>query len=245
MDQIQPLNELNERVVDTAEVEEIKDKMVDLARQIDAHEKQISPFDKQVEDIRLQTEKMLKNEKLKKMKEANEQMDALNEVISDLEKQNLEASSRLQDLKGLIAQTKSKEGVDDPELYNHLKKLEAQAKEAEKELKEIEERSADLKKNRNELKKAIENVEENPDNFTPFQIDALITNEDEERTKAFVLLQQSQAATRNLEATINDLEERIGASRQAKGLYDTIKDLNEEFQVNCKEIKDQLTTLPE
>ena len=32
MDQIQPLNELNERVVDTAEVEEIKDKMMDLAR---------------------------------------------------------------------------------------------------------------------------------------------------------------------------------------------------------------------
>ena len=46
---------------------------------------------------------MLKNEKLKKMKEANEQMDALNEVVSDLEKQNLESSSRLQDLKGLIA----------------------------------------------------------------------------------------------------------------------------------------------
>lgn len=95
-------------------------------------------------------------------------MDELNEVISDLEKQNLEASSRLQDLKGLIAQAKAKEGVDDPELYNHLKKLETQAKQVEKELKEIEEKTSDLKKNRNELKKAIENIEDNPDNFTPF-----------------------------------------------------------------------------
>ena len=71
MDKIQPLNELNERMVSTDEVEGIKEQMVELAGLINAHGKLISPLEKLVGDIKLQTEKMLKNEKMKKMKEAN------------------------------------------------------------------------------------------------------------------------------------------------------------------------------
>ena len=113
----------------------------------------------------------------------------------------------------MIASAKSKEGVDDHELYNYLKKLDAQAKQVERELKEIEDKTSDLKKNRNELKTAIEEIENNPDNFTPFQIDALIINEDEEKAKAFGLLQQSQGIINGLEITINSLEEMLGSSR--------------------------------
>lgn len=38
---------------------------------------------------------MLKSEKLKKINVANEKMGQLNEIISELEKSNLEASSKL------------------------------------------------------------------------------------------------------------------------------------------------------
>ena len=37
----------------------------------------------------------------------------------------------------------------------------------------------------------------------------------------------------------------LGASRQAKGLSDTLQDLNGEFLINHNEMKDQLSTLPE
>lgn len=46
MDKIQPLNELNERMVSTEEVEGIKEQMVELAGLINAHGKLISPLEK-------------------------------------------------------------------------------------------------------------------------------------------------------------------------------------------------------
>ena len=81
---------------------------------------------------------------------------------------------KLGEYKNLIAQAKSKEGRDDPELMAKLKELEGEAKGLEREINDLDNKMNDLKKRRNDSKKLLDEIKRSPNKYTPAQIDQLL-----------------------------------------------------------------------
>ena len=78
--------------------------------------------------------------------------------MDELERKRDDLYKKLAEYKNLIADAKSKEGKEDPELLAKLKELEAEAKALEREVNDVENKMNDLKKKRNDSKRLLDEI---------------------------------------------------------------------------------------
>ena len=156
-----------------------------------------------------------------------------------------DAEAKLAEYKDLIAKAKANEGRDDPALMAELKQLEREAAAIEKDLKGINDKERELKDKRNQLKKLIDSAYENPDKFTPQEIDNLLDTIQEQKELGNDQIDENNKINDDLEQRIKDLEDLLNKNQLKKGLENQIKDVANALKDDFNSLKDVLKKLPE
>lgn len=181
---VQPLNDLNEREVTRPEIEEILKSLDSINDNLMNQERDILPKSQDIDDLEKDVDGMLEIDKTRKIEDGEGKLQDLNNKIDELNIAREDAFKKLNEYKNLIFNAKANQSKNDPELAGKLKSLETEAKLIEKELIDLDDKNNDLKRKRNDAKKLLDEVNANPNKFTPQQIDAMLSALDDQREKA-------------------------------------------------------------
>lgn len=136
-------------------------------KDLNAKERDILPKKQAIQSLMGDVENMLERDKGRKVDEAEKLLNDIDDQIDDLALKREDLYKKLGEYKSLIAQAKSKEGRDDPELMAKLKELEGEAKALEREVADLDQKMNDLKKKRNDSKRLLDEIKKQPNKYTP------------------------------------------------------------------------------
>ena len=131
MNDISPLNELNEREVKQPECEEVLEKMKVLEEDLNNFEKELAPLMAKLEALLKDTDAMIDTEKGKNVKAADDSMADLDNKLLDMAALKTSAMKKLVEYNKLIDEVKAKEATKDDSLNPILAKLSQEAKKIE------------------------------------------------------------------------------------------------------------------
>lgn len=92
----------------------------------------------------------------------------------------------------------------------------------EKDLSDIDNKLKDYKRKKGEAKKAIDEIEKNPNKFTPSQIDNMLTNLDDIQEKSKNNDEKMINTNKVIESKIQDLEKLLENNESKKTLLANI-----------------------
>jgi chromosome segregation ATPase len=144
----------------------------------------------------------------------------------------------------MIADAKSNEGQQDPQLMNLLKRLEKEAGQIGDQLKDISIKEGDLKKKREDAKATIDDAYANPENYNPQQIDTVAENIGELNEKTKGHNDKVDKIDKDLDRRIEELSDLLSASSTTKALEKDINSNLAQMKEDLGNLRDLLSKLP-
>lgn len=135
-------------------------------------------------------------------------------------------------------------GQNDSSLLDKFAELQVEEHLIEKEATELEGKVKDLKKKRSDAKKILDEIIKNPQNFTPNQIDTLLTNLDELLENCQSKDEKLQRMDKLLDQRILEFEALLTSSTSKQELASGIQELFDEIGQEVTHLAELLEKLP-
>lgn len=189
---------------------------------------------------------MLEDNKGRKIDDADEKINSLDDAINDLGALRDDAYKKLQIYQKMLDDGKENQGKTDPDLAEKLRALTEEAKNTiEKELKDLADQVADLKKKRSDLQRQQDDVKKSPAKFTPQQIDALVGSLDEQNGSADEIREKLRQAESHIDDKIKELAELLESCDTKNNLTQKIEEVQQAIEDDIKAFGDLLDEFPE
>ena len=212
---------------------------------LDDLEKQIKPLEAQNEQLDVEVDDMIHNEKNSKLNTGDGKLNQLNQDIADIDVKKDNAEQHLDRYRGLIAAAKRKEGRDDAALNDWLNSLGTEADGIDGQIDVVGTQAKAIKEDRESVKKILDEASADPSKFTPYAIDQLISNLDEQCADAETCQDKISTLEKDLEKRIAELDDKVGKSREKKNLVDMANQLRDDLSNDFGNLKKLNQSLPE
>ena len=136
------LDHIGDKVVTTRELHDVRDELDKLELELNYQKDELKALDKECGNLMFSVDKLQKDNKDLKEKEAEDKLQDLTSKLADMDQLHKDCQGKLHEYQGLI-----KEGMhsDDPDVKAQMKKLLQEAAELEKNLKNLERNKNNIK----------------------------------------------------------------------------------------------------